>query len=863
MNFEKQITDIPLLDEIVYNTKIMAYGTVLKDQDAADNAELTVDIERAGDMYVKCIENTNLVFENFKYTYAFLKTTEGYNGLSPSYYEIYAENNHLIPEDKRAHLLELRRQLYLEFYEEKNEYYRKLNGLPPLNDKGIFIVSQYIKDKYTESKYQEYIKDLPDKVLTEAYKEKLMSKAITSTELKYSGYTVVDLPESLVINVDNPIHKMSDFEVDNLQSLGIIDELYKLYPKANYLKHVGSKKISIYDARTAPRFGILYIPTCSVGTLYNNYKTLLEKNRVYVLKTVYSDAEKIQSDYYDTFISLFIVLQTMVDMIISLPEYITRRDVFDIRTVQYFLEGFGVEFYREIPLVYQIRMVKNLNKLIKFKSTTKNIVDICSLFGYDDIQIFKYYILRNRKKNDDGSYIYQDKVLTDPNTGERTLVEDIDAEYELKFLQCPIEKEYDDVIRDQSNYHDYDKITGSDIYWDGDQDHEYVKSQIINTEFNVLQSKYISIDTMQEMARISNQLSYFYNMLFDNVYLEENLKLAVPYISGIRTFKLTDIICFLFSISYEFCNLKDNILKRRDQIMYLNGFNFEVDLATLSEYIHSKGYTMEQLGIDKFQIPETSLLSYSQLLDLFTNNMKVRDHLIDQMINADNKYIYDLYKTAYDALMISEYSDKFFTLPDGTIANTYYDYLVSRDATLSSSIDSIRAINDESSRKEIISEYISQVIYALEEFINGDEYKYIFAGIPTVSADAMKKYISKVINFFKSYKVSILDINTIYVFNDKYENLMRAIDKIEMWVTTKRNDFAHIKDVLSIIPQMHFSNEKEVIYKDKVYIDIIKLIEMITKENLTPREAVNMLYNVSLNDNYIYRDHVNILSESV
>lgn len=862
MNFEKQVTDIPLLDEIVYNTKIMAYGTVLKDQDEADKAELSVEIERAGDMYVKCIENTTLSFENFKYTYAFLKTTEAYNGLSPAYYEIYAENNHLIPEDKRANLLELRRLLYIEFYEEKNEYYRKLNGLPPLNDPGIYIVSQRMKDKYTEEKYQEYIKDLPDKVLTDAYKEKLQQKALAATEIKYDKHILVNLPDSLVINIDNPIHKMTDYEIDNLESLGVIEELYKLYPNANYLKHVGSKKISIYDARTAPSFGILYIPTCSVGTLYNDYKTKLEKNRVYVLKTVYSDAEKIQSDYYDKFIILFIVLQTMVDMIASLPEYITRRDVFDIRTVQYFLEGFGVEFYREIPLVYQIRMVKNLNKLIKFKSTTKNIVDICSLFGYDDIQIFKYYLLRNRKKDENGKYVYVNKVVTDDNTGERHLEEDLDQEYELKFLQCPIEKEYDDVIRDKSNYHDYDTITNSDDYWDGDQNHDYVKSQIINMEFNVLQSKYISIDTLQEMAQISNQLSYFYNMLFDNVYLEENLKLSVPYISGIRTFKLTDIICFLFSISYEFGNLKDSILKRRDQIMYLNGFNFNVDLASLAEYIQSKGYTAEQLGIDKFQIPTTSLLSYNQLLDLFTNNLKVRDHLIDQMMNADNKHIYDLYKTAYDALMISEYSDKFFTLPDGTIADTYYDYLVSRDSTLSSSIDSIRAINDDASKKEVISEYISQIIYALEEYINGDSYKYLFAGIPTVSGDAMKKYVSKVINFFKSYKVTILNINTIYVFNDKYENLIRAIDKMEMVMTMKGNDFAGIQDTISIVTEMILSN-KDSLYKDKMYIDIERIIDMICNDKYDVSDVVKLIYDMTLSEDKVYKDTLTITQNAV
>lgn len=835
----------------------MAFGTVLKDQDAADNAELTVEIERGGDMYVKCIDNTLLRFDSFKYTYDFLVKTADKNGLSPSYFKIYSENNHLIPEDKRANLLELRRQLYLEEYVECNEYYRKLNGLPPMNDRGIYICSVYEQNKYYQAKYNEYIKDLPDEILTDAYIARLQERARAATNTKFAGRVMVDVPENLVIDMEKPIHEMSETDIDNLTALGVIEYLQELYPKANYLKHLGYSKISVYDARTAPKFGILYIPTCSVGTLYNDYKTKLEKNRVYVLRTVYSDAEKIGSDYYDNFIMMFIVLQTMVDMIVALPDYITRRDVFDIRTVQYFLEGFGVEFYREIPLIYQIRMVKNLNKLIKFKSTTKNIIDICSLFGYDDIQVFKYYLLKSRKKNPDGSFVMADKVVIDDVTGERRLEEDIDEEYELKFLQCPIEKEHDDVIRDKSNYHDYDHITGSDIYWDGGQDHEYVKHQIIQKEFNVLRSKYISIDTMQSMSQIATQLCYFYNMLFDNKRLEEELRLAVPYISGSRTFRFTDVICFLFSISHEYNDLKDNILRRRDQIMYINGFNFETDLATLGEYIHSKGYTMEQLGIDGFINPESSILTYNQLLDLYTNNIKVRDHLIDGMLNADNKKIYDLYKTAYEALMVTEYTDEFFTLPDGTIANTYYEYLQSRDSALAAAIKSIRAINDPSTRKEVIGDYVSEVIYSLEEFINSDEYRYLWGNIPTVSGDAIKRYIAKVVNFFKSYRIDILHINTIFVFNDKYENLARVIDNIEINIEQWMLDYNNTRDRVHFTSELEFSDHEH-IYRDKIFIEVNRLIDALYKDEYELLDKVYIESSRAFTEKGSPRDEVSI-----
>ena len=150
----------------------------------------------------------------------------------------------------------------------------------------------------------------------------------------------------------------------------------------------------------------------------------------------------------------------------------------------------------------------------------------------------------------------------------------------------------------------------------------------------------------------------------------------------------------------------------------------------------------------------------------------------------------------------------------------------------------------------------------MEEYINGDSYKYLFAGIPTVSGDAMKKYVSKVINFFKSYKVTILNINTIYVFNDKYENLIRAIDKMEMVMTMKGNDFAGIQDTISIVTEMILSN-KDSLYKDKMYIDIEKIIDMICNDKYDVSDVVKLIYDMTLSEDKVYKDALTITQNAV
>ena len=109
-----------------------------------------------------------------------------------------------------------------------------------------------------------------------------------------------------------------------------------------------------------------------------------------MFNTIYSQAYKFQSDYYDRFIMIMIIIQSFIDMIELSPEYIIQRELFDLRTIQYVFESQGVEFFPDIPLKYQKRLVKNLNTLIKYKSCDKNLLDIVSLFGFDNIELFKY-----------------------------------------------------------------------------------------------------------------------------------------------------------------------------------------------------------------------------------------------------------------------------------------------------------------------------------------------------------------------------------------------------------------------------------------------------------------------------------------
>ena len=298
-------TDNPYMDVLIYNTKILALGSVAKNQTEADKYE-TINTIKASDIYIACIEN-RAYFDLFKPypTWAIMKSS-----IPESIKQDCIVDNDNIPENKRDELTNMMVTYTLENYEERNEYFRKLNGLPVYGDDGIFITEDMI-------------------------------------------------PEDAVISdITLPIHKMPDTDIEILYTFGVIDKLKEKYPDAIYLNFLGSKRISIYKARLAQNFELLYVPNCEVPEIRSKYIDLYIKNTDFTNRTVYSEAFKFQSDYYDSFISLFIAIQTIIDIITNLQINILNKEIFDARTLRYLFESYGIPYYSDIPIKDQVATIE-------------------------------------------------------------------------------------------------------------------------------------------------------------------------------------------------------------------------------------------------------------------------------------------------------------------------------------------------------------------------------------------------------------------------------------------------------------------------------------------------------------------------
>lgn len=793
-DIRKVYTDNPIIDEIVYQCQIMIKDIVLKDEQRANENE-TLESIKASDMYATVIEG-KAKFNHFKYNMELLKKIPSLN------YEdiiIYAQNNAIIPEAIRPQLLELAKEEFLNNYKEKNNYYRMLNGLPDLGDSGIKLNKSQIE---------------------------ILSSV---TEFDTRQY----------------IHDMDTNDINILEQFGILDDLINSNPDLLYLKHLGKRKIDPYIARKTPMFGLLYLPSEDIASeVYNKFQERLEINRVFTLKTIYSEAHKFNSDYYDRFMMIMIILQSFDDMIVLSPEYIIRRDLFDLRTIQYIFDACGVEFFPEIPLKYQKRLVKNLNRLLKYSSCNKNLVDIASLFGYDNLQLFKYYMLKEPVMLDDNTYA--EYVTEDPKTGEP--VSDLENNFQLKFLKVPIDDIADNYIRDKMNYLNYDDVVDQDIWWNGLYTKEYVKHTILEREFNIVISKYLGIDTIYSLSELSFELVYFINMImFSGSIDNSQTTIQIPEFSTTEYYPFIDTLICLYSLMYLYEGVEDKIFYDPIEALAIKGFNFDVDMNYLVNYVEERGYTLEELGID-FQIPKNGIMSFNQLIEVYTKNKNVRNLLIEGMDNADNKKIYDIYKTLYQSLMITNLNYDYYRKGNnGEVPETYAKYLSNKGSSLYKIIRDCEVISNTEERRIEVSRIINIIIDNIYLYLDEEEFRYIFQNIPTVSIDYVRTYLFKVLNFFKSYKTEFLKPKTIYVFDDKLDNKIQIIDEIIFNYIFNRNDRIRMDDYKDLL--VHLNPKDDIGIFEKIYIDISYFEKYDFKEYILFRDRIaNILVYLNPDD---------------
>ena len=816
--YDRLETENPLLDEILYNVKLMIKSCILKNEYEADNVE-TNESKVNGEKYILAYENrcTYIMFDDYE-----VSDFRNAGIINDRFINYYLNNPDEIDNNLKDRLLKARVKRFIDEYEELNPYYRNICGLPPIGEKGIYLTPEDCK----------------------------------GLNISEENYNI-------------PIHKVDPSVIKLLKSKGIIDKIIKRYPKKYYLKNI-AKFISPYTARKANNYSLIYVEDEGIEpVLRTRFKDLIEENRPYFIRTMVDDGYRMYNDYYDRFIIMMIAAQTICDMINEIPDYYIRRDIFDIRTCEYFLEANGIKFFSDIPLKYQKKMVKDINILCKYKSTNSNIKEISKIFDQDNIKIYQYYLQKVRRKDSNGNFII-DGSLED--------------KYDLQFIKVPLDNgEVDNYSKSSNNIVDYTSTVSSDKYWAGPYSQYDIKHQILEQDFSIIKSKYLSIDATLSLTELTFQVAYFINMVMYSPIDLDQVTVNIPPIGNCR---IVDAFCYIYALIYLYYERSDDILYDMSSVLQCRGFNFEADLTELSEYLANKGFTLEELGVSGFEIPKSGVPSLSQMMNIFINNRNIYDFVQERMYKADSKDEYDCYKKIYDALFITEQNYKNFYIEElGRSANTYTEYLEHKNSSLYSSLMEAKKLYKEDSNNEEMKKLIFNKLESATNILSnfGEGLEMIFYDSPTNTLDVTIGYINKVINFFKSFKVTVLglqniyylekdhiyiidDINILYIFakRDHYN----IYDDIAYNVFLRRNTTVDIIDHEFHIPHYVLWDDKELIDKTRsITTDTVGIIANLNRKDIY--DIKDLIYlsiydpyvfsSIDINDN-IYNDIIDYIS---
>lgn len=613
-------------------------------------------------------------------------------------------------------------------YEEPNTYYRMLYGKPPLNCEPKYWVLPKINNQW----------GLPP------------------------NDPIHDVSTNILMIIEN------DGGLDYYKSLISVDKTFE------YVNHMTTKKIYPFVARLAQKFDLLYLPTTEIANLSTDFRDVYQQCRDFIVLRYYSEAYHNKYEHYEGMMGLCILFQAIQQMHVKYLNADITRDFYDLDSIRVVYDAYSVPFFENIPTVYHQKIVKLMNRLLMYKGGNQVFFDLCTLFDYSDLQIFKYYLVREQRFDENFK-----PVFNYAETGEL----DYQATYDIFFAKGVIGGDPFNDITNPDNRLDYNPVTYADPYWFNDSD---LLNKIYTTEYNYTETKYIGLQMVFSMTKFLFETGYFIKMIMDNRYKVSLLRVSHGKLGS--DIDLFTLIIYIHAIIYQKLGYTGNIPTSIDAVGRVIGFNFADDIGLLINDIESDPYISTEDASMMLKLLRNMDITDIASCSTVYNNIKELYNIIDnRILKCKDPNVYYAYKHLYKILLTTEIQENIFKMSDGNRATTFMELLEDLDMTLALRIQSL---ND----NELIQE-LQYSLIALEKA--GDELKYIqsYGGI---SGEVISQYLYQLIRVFKSAKVDLVDFKMIYVIDGRCTNIIKLMTRlrlIERNTTLPGTEFPLVDDV--------------------------------------------------------------------
>ena len=775
-----------------------------------------------------------------------------------------------IPKEFRTPLLENRRNSIIKNYEEKNNYYRMLNGYPDIGDKDFLYP--------------------PEDVI-----------------LNYN--LRADIPIHRIQDYYNSVsHGQGDYYISIIEGYGYIDELYKKNPSKKYLKFIGSNRISIDIARNAKNFQIIQLKDSSVkDVLIDEFIRIYEQCREYFINIIYVYQYRSFFNKYDNVIAMMIMVMTLQQINAQQLSSYINRNFFDIYAVKMLYEAYNVPYNLNIDEDTQNNLLRNLNVLIQNKATDKVIYNISNLLGFSNIKVYKYFLAKERLFDIYGVPIVKWTTRFNTDTGEVEKIPDYKAMYKLYFQKFEVMDDNFLLTFDkQANHVEYNDVVKNDPFWIEDQN---LERRIWENTYNFVESKYLGMGVSYKMTDIMYENIIMLKLLLQKRNDLTDVTIKLPKITGETPIPIFDIIVTLLCLTACKHKLYGEIISVPTQVISVldyvrNHEQYDYNLDTLkfnfnyffnpaardknadsenlkNQLVNFMKSPKDGLLPDTFQFnfdylkltdPETikKLERIKKILDpsdydKFVNYVNIieqdtataRDkvkaindiyHNIKELKTLLNYYLtkiidkrrdYELMKTLYDALFYSTEVSEVFTITGEKTgirrtAFTYFEFLFHLNPYLYSSLFSVdfnkeydkylrqhglsyanysrtRFMEDvekgdifidysnfkdialdygEADSKEKIYFYVNHIIGRLQTILKDIQYLFLMND----DENPLSELLLKLVRFFKSYTVDVINMDTLIIADTKPENAMKYFDEIH-----------YMKKLIQVPEKMHTS----------------------------------------------------------
>lgn len=631
----------------------------------------------------------------------------------PGYLVTKQEKQPFIDEDSGMEFMKtVTIEEYVTVYQETNNYYRMLNGLPDMDDTDF----------------------------------------IYNTDKRWT--------------VGVPIHEMTLVERIDMEDNGIIDELLKEHPTKQYLKYVGRKMIDLYTARAAERYDILWMQNASSSKLSDDFRDIYNGCKNQVNMVYYSETMRKTNELYDNFMAMSVLFMTIQTMMYRYLSTDVIRDFYDTDSLKYIYDSYSVPFYQEIPLDYHRKIVKNINRLIGYKGSSKVFFDLFSIFDLAQMDIYSYYITKTHKMGDDGNPLF---IIKKDENGKDMYDEHgnpiLDPEcYNIAFARGRI---YDDPslsVADPGNAVDKTTLTDIDPYWIEDK---ALIDKLNSESFDFTESKYIGVQTVFDLLKISYENAYIFKMISDNREITDALSFRWGDL-GINC-TLFELFIYLAALFCKKHGYNGEISSKLPFTSACLGYNFEENITDLRKYISEDPILSKDKDLAKV-ISSMTITNIASISTLLEKIYELRDFLIQRYTDAHTLEEFETYKALYDTLLTSQIIEGVFKKSNSETATSFVDLL--NDISLDLA-NRYATLSDDQIEGEMMI-----AIDKLEELISACRYMPFSAGL---DSSGMIDSLFKILAFFKSAKAELAGYNVVYRLTMRGISFFKLLDKVISW----------------------------------------------------------------------------------